>query len=139
METSIKQMMETFRAYRATIAEKKESLPERPPPPVFSAPTGSSPDQNLRHLQTEQRSSADLQLTTQKVRIQGAVKHLVGEITVSNWEIADDDEVKKAMKKVAGWETRQEAWIIRLWCKHGALINKLILVLNSRNWTGEGS
>ena len=108
METAIKQMMETFRAYRSAIAEKKESIQERPPPPsAASAPIGGSPDQILRHLQTEQRSSADLQLNTQKVLIQGDMKQLEGEITVSNWEIADDDEVKKAMKKLEGWHSRK--------------------------------
>ena len=109
VEDAIKQMKETFMTYRDEFAEKKESfevLPP-PPPPAVSAPSGGSPNEILRHLQSEQRNSADLQLNTQKALIQGAMKQLEGEIAVANWEKAGDDDVKEAMRQMDGWKTRK--------------------------------
>ena len=107
VESELKNMEDTFAAYRNTIAEKKESIQERPPPPAVSGPTGGHPDQLLRHLQAEQRNNADLQLNTQKALIQGAMKQLETEIAVANWKIAEDDEVKEAMRQMDGWKTRK--------------------------------
>ncbi len=109
VEDAIKQMKETFMTYRDEFAEKKESfevLPP-PPPPAVSAPSGGAPNDILRHLQSEQKNSTDLQLNTQKALIQGAMKQLETEIAVTNWVIAEDDEIKGAMRQVEGWKARK--------------------------------
>ena len=107
MESELKSVEDSFLAYRNAIAETQESIQERSPPPAVSAPNGGSPDQLLRHLQTEQRNSADLQLNTQKALIRGVMKQLETEIAVANWKIAEDDEVKEAMQQMDGWKTRK--------------------------------
>ena len=71
VDVAIKQMKETFMDYRNEIADKKGSFQDRPPPPppAVSAPSGGAPNDILRHLQSEQKNSTDLQLNTQKALI----------------------------------------------------------------------
>ena len=39
--------------------------------------------------------------------MQGAMEELHGEVAVANWELARDDAIKKAMRKVEGWRARK--------------------------------
>ena len=109
VEDEVKKMENAFLAYRDEIGEKRKTFQPRHPPPPHSehAYASGPPDQLLQHFQTERRAQAEFQLNSKSVHLKGAIKQLEGEITVANWEIAEDDEVKKAMRKVEGWQTRK--------------------------------
>ena len=39
--------------------------------------------------------------------MQGAMEELHGEVTAEDWEKVRDDAIKKAMRKVEGWQARK--------------------------------
>ena len=109
VEDLVKKMKTTFFTYRNEIGEKRKTFQPRQPPPSESAHANGPPDQLLQHFQTERRAQAEFQINSKSVHLKGAIKQLEGEITVANWETAEDDDVKRAMRKVEGWEARKLA------------------------------
>ena len=102
VKQSVDEMETAFRTYRTGIADKKQQLQPAPAPAV-GIPGSVSTDQLLRHLQLDSK----LQITELEIQVQGAMTKLFEEVTVANWEKTEDDEVKKAMRKVEGWSSRK--------------------------------
>ena len=106
VKESVEEMQTAFNTYREGIADKKMQL-QPDPAPVVGMPGTVYFDQLLQHLQSDSKTSTQLQFNEQEVQMQGAMEELHGEVAVANWELARDDAIKKARLKVEGWRARK--------------------------------